>query len=124
MFRSKTGTTVHAVNGIRFSAFSGQIMALLGHNGAGKTTTMSILTGQHRSATPDCLNISSSNPCFLFTIIGLYSATGGTAIINGYDINTNIEKIRGSLGLCPQHNMLFPSLTVVEHLRFFGMVGH
>ncbi len=53
---------------------------------------------------------------------GLYSATSGTAIINGYDINTNIEKIRGSLGLCPQHNMLFPSLTVTEHLRFFGMV--
>ncbi len=46
VFRSKTGSNVYAVNGIRFSAFSGQIMALLGHNGAGKTTTMSMLTGQ------------------------------------------------------------------------------
>ncbi len=56
----------------------------------------------------------------LFT--GLYSCTSGTAIVNGYDINTSIEKIRGKLGLCPQHNMLFPILTVREHLFFFGMV--
>ncbi len=47
VFRSRTrrGPVVHAVNGVRFSAYPGQIMALLGHNGAGKTTTMSILTG-------------------------------------------------------------------------------
>ncbi len=59
---------------------------------------------------------------FLFPPSGLFSATSGTAIVNGYDINTGIERIRGSLGLCPQHNMLFPSLTVKEHLIFFGMV--
>ncbi len=53
---------------------------------------------------------------------GLYSCTSGKAIVNGYDINTSIEKIRGKLGLCPQHNMLFPILTVREHLFFFGMV--
>jgi len=46
IFRSRTGKTVHAVNGVKFSAYKGQIMALLGHNGAGKTTTMSILTGK------------------------------------------------------------------------------
>ena len=26
------------------------------------------------------------------------------------------------MGLCPQHNMLFPSLTVFEHMIFFGML--
>ena len=31
-------------------------------------------------------------------------------------------KIRKSLGLCPQHNMLFVDLTVREHLIFFGML--
>ena len=31
-------------------------------------------------------------------------------------------KARDSLGLCPQHNMLFPTLTVFEHLIFFGML--
>lgn len=39
------GAPFTAVNGVSFSAFSGQITALLGHNGAGKTTTMSVLTG-------------------------------------------------------------------------------
>ncbi len=64
-----------------------------------------------------CLTLRS-----LSVLLGLYSSTSGTAIVNGYDINTNIENIRGSLGLCPQHNMLFPNLTVREHLFFFGMV--
>ncbi len=34
-----------AVEEASFSAYSGQITALLGHNGAGKTTIMSVLTG-------------------------------------------------------------------------------
>jgi len=31
-------------------------------------------------------------------------------------------KIRKSLGLCPQHNVLFDTLTVHEHLTFFAKV--
>eukprot|EP00095_Tigriopus_kingsejongensis_P007158 maker-scaffold285_size222332-snap-gene-1.18 protein:Tk07158 transcript:maker-scaffold285_size222332-snap-gene-1.18-mRNA-1 annotation:"hypothetical protein TcasGA2_TC002276" len=96
-FSRPGGTTIKAVQNVRFSAFPGQIMALLGHNGAGKTTTMSMLTG-------------------------LFSSTSGTALVNGHNINTSMSKIRGSLGLCPQHNMLFDSLTVREHLIFFGML--
>ena len=38
---------LQAVNGVSFSAFEGEITALLGHNGAGKTTTMSVLTGMY-----------------------------------------------------------------------------
>ena len=34
-----------ALDGISFSVYEGQIMALLGHNGAGKSTLISILTG-------------------------------------------------------------------------------
>ena len=79
--------------------FLGEITALLGHNGAGKTTTMSMLTG-------------------------LFSPTSGTAKICGYSIKNDMGKVRDSLGLCPQHNMLFPSLTVYEHLIFFGMVNY
>ena len=74
--------------------FKGQITALLGHNGAGKTTTMSILTG-------------------------LFPPTSGDAIVNGYSILDNIDGVRQSLGLCPQHNVLFDRLTVKEHLKFF-----
>ncbi|KAK2724560.1 phospholipid-transporting ATPase ABCA3-like [Artemia franciscana] len=83
-----------AVNNVNLRLFEGQITALLGHNGAGKTTTMSMLTG-------------------------LFPPSSGTAYVNGFDIRTDIENVRGSLGLCPQHDVLFKSLTVEEHLRFF-----
>ncbi|ODM92121.1 ATP-binding cassette sub-family A member 3 [Orchesella cincta] len=42
---------------------------------------------------------------------GLFAPTSGTALINGYDIRTDMESIRQNLGLCPQHNMLFDKLT-------------
>ena len=83
-----------AVSGINLNIFHGQITALLGHNGAGKTTTISILTG-------------------------LFKPTSGTAQVNGYDIRTNMNAVRSSLGICPQFNVLFDKLTVEEHLNFF-----
>ncbi|XP_052780875.1 phospholipid-transporting ATPase ABCA3-like isoform X2 [Mya arenaria] len=84
-----------AVRDTTMNMFEGQITSLLGHNGAGKTTTISMLTG------------------FL-------EPTSGTAIIDGEDIRTDIDKVRRNLGLCPQHNILFDLLTVEEHLYFFA----
>lgn len=84
-----------AVNNLSLNMYEGQITVLLGHNGAGKTTTMSMLTG-------------------------MFTPTSGTALVSGYDIITDIENVRDSLGLCPQHNVLFDELTVHEHLYFFG----
>ena len=60
----------------------------------GKTTTMSILTG-------------------------LYPPSSGTAYVGSRSVITDMDKIRDSLGLCPQHNVLFDRLTVKEHLKFF-----
>ncbi|XP_076468754.1 phospholipid-transporting ATPase ABCA3-like [Babylonia areolata] len=91
-----------AVNKLSLNMYEGQITVLLGHNGAGKTTTMSMLTG-------------------------FIPPTSGTAYINDKDIRTDMDSVRQSLGLCPQHNILFGSLTVEEHLVFFaklkGCVG-
>ncbi|XP_058065569.1 phospholipid-transporting ATPase ABCA3-like [Anopheles bellator] len=87
--------TKAAVKGLHLSMFEDQITVLLGHNGAGKTTTMSMLTG-------------------------VFSPTSGTALINDCDIRTNIEGARKSLGLCPQHNVLFNEMTVGEHIKFFA----
>ena len=89
-----------AVDDIHINMFESQITVLLGHNGAGKSTTMSVLTG-------------------------LYPPTNGTAIVNGFDIRDNITSVRGSMGLCPQYDVLFDELTVEEHLRFFcGLKGY
>ena len=52
-------------------------------------------------------------------LTGLYSPSGGEATINGYSILDSMDRVRDSLGICPQHNVLFDRLTVKEHLDFF-----
>uniref|UniRef100_A0A803V5D0 ABC transporter domain-containing protein n=1 Tax=Ficedula albicollis TaxID=59894 RepID=A0A803V5D0_FICAL len=92
--------TKEAVKDLTVNMYEGQITVLLGHNGAGKTTTLSMLTGLH-------------------------SPTGGQAYINGYEISQDMVLIRRSLGLCPQHDVLFDSMTVEEHLHFYaGLKGY
>ncbi|XP_071958198.1 phospholipid-transporting ATPase ABCA3-like isoform X2 [Antedon mediterranea] len=93
VYKSSVGKKL-AVDDLSLKMYKGQITSLLGHNGAGKTTTMSILTG-------------------------LFPPTSGSATINGKSIVTDIQSVRSSLGLCPQHNVLFDRLTVKEHLDFF-----
>ncbi|KAK6172501.1 hypothetical protein SNE40_016137 [Patella caerulea] len=93
-FKSRGGKKNLAVDKMNLSMYQGQITVLLGHNGAGKTTTMSMLTG-------------------------FIPPTSGKATVNGHDIRTDIDGVRESLGLCPQHNILFDTLTVDEHLEFF-----
>ena len=43
-------------------------------------------------------------------------------MVNGYDIRKDISSVRSSLGLCPQHDILFDEMTVEEHLYFFAKV--
>ncbi|CAL1281889.1 unnamed protein product [Larinioides sclopetarius] len=88
-------TSKYAVNNVSLNIYQGQITALLGHNGAGKTTTINILTG-------------------------LFTPTSGSASINGLDILTDTTKARRGVGVCPQHNVLFDTLTVDEHLKIYG----
>lgn len=53
---------------------------------------------------------------------GFLAPSSGTAKVNGYDIMTDIDKVRQSIGLCPQHDILFENMTVEEHLRYFCKV--
>jgi ATP-binding cassette subfamily A (ABC1) protein 3 len=84
-----------AVNSLRLSLYENQILALLGHNGAGKSTTISML-------------------------VGLLPPTSGDALVFGKNITTDMDEIRKGLGVCPQHDILFPELTVREHLELFA----
>ena len=52
--------------------------------------------------------------------LGLFPPTSGYAHIYGHDIRSDMEEIRKSLGMCPQHNVLFDKLTVQEHLWFYA----
>lgn len=74
--------------------YEGQIFALLGQNGAGKSTTLSMLQG-------------------------LISKTHGKASLYGNDLFANMSKAREQMGVCPQYDILFDSLTPEEHLDIF-----
>ena len=93
--RKQFGSKI-AVDGIDLDMYEGQIFALLGHNGAGKTTTISILTG-------------------------LIDPTAGEMTVHGHSMKADMAKIRRELGVCPQHDVLFPDLTVWEHLYMFSV---
>ena len=54
--------------------------------------------------------------------VGFLQPTSGNAIVAGFDIQNNLSKVREKLGLCPQYNIIYETLTVEEHLRFFGRV--
>ena len=60
---------------------------------------------------------------YVCLVLGFIPPTSGTAYVNGYDIREDIANVRSSLGLCPQHDVLFDTLTVEEHLKFFAKVN-
>ena len=51
---------------------------------------------------------------------GLCPVTSGEAFIRGLRITQQMSLIRQNLGVCPQHDILFPELTVLEHLKIFA----
>jgi ABC-type multidrug transport system ATPase subunit len=53
-------------------------------------------------------------------LAGVNGSTSGTAIVNGWDINESIDKVRQSLGVCPQFDALIEEMTVFEMLILFA----
>lgn len=84
-----------ATNAITLEIYSGEIFGFLGANGAGKTTAMRMLCG---------LSIPSS----------------GNAVIAGYDVYRETERIKKNIGYMSQKFSLYEDLTVLENIRFFG----
>ncbi|CAJ2664517.1 unnamed protein product [Trifolium pratense] len=73
----------------------GECFGMLGPNGAGKSS-------------------------FISMMIGLTKPTSGAAYIQGLDIRNHMDGIYTSMGVCPQHDLLWESLTGREHLLFYG----
>ena len=46
----------------------------------------------------------------------------GDARINGQSVRTDMAAIRQDLGVCPQFDILWPMLTVREHLSFYAHI--
>jgi ABC-type multidrug transport system ATPase subunit len=53
-------------------------------------------------------------------MVGLLEPTQGTAVIGGHDIRTGMDAIYNMMGVCPQHDLLWETLTGREHLLFYG----
>jgi hypothetical protein len=85
------------------------------------------LTSCRTSNTPRCtahLNIESLLRTAVRTprrslFPGMLQPSGGSAAVEGLDVATSMAAIRRSLGVCPQFDILWPRLTVAEHLTTY-----
>jgi ABC-2 type transport system ATP-binding protein len=84
-----------AVDHISLETRTGEIFGFLGPNGAGKSTTIRMLCG-------------------------LLRPTSGTAIVAGYDVAKQPEKVRQNIGYMSQKFSLYDDLKVIENLRLFA----
>ena len=84
-----------AVKSLSIQVKKGECFGLLGPNGAGKTTAIGVMTG--------------------FT-----GATSGECYIEGMSVRTRMDEIYGIMGVCPQHDLLWETLTAREHMQFYG----
>lgn len=84
-----------AIQDVTFSVPAGQVCAFLGPNGAGKSTTMKLLTGY---LTP----------------------TSGIRRIAGIDVGKDRMQAAERLGYLPENGPLYPEMTPLGLLRFFG----
>ena len=53
-------------------------------------------------------------------MIGFIEPTAGDAFIDGKDLRREMNDIYGVMGVCPQHDLLWETLTPREHLNFYG----
>ncbi|CAN5590385.1 ABC transporter ATP-binding protein [soil metagenome] len=84
-----------AVDDVGFEIAKGECYGLLGPNGAGKTTTISLLCG-------------------------LLTADAGEVLVAGHRLADEPDAAKAALGYVPQEIALYPDLSAVENLRFFG----
>ncbi len=84
-----------AVHDASFTVQRGQVVAFLGPNGAGKSTTMRMLTG------------------FL-------APTRGSAAIAGFSVASHRAQAAQCVGYLPENGPLYPEMTPLALLRFFG----
>jgi len=87
-----------AVNNLNLSINSGEVYALLGPNGAGKTTTINM-------------------------ILGFIEPDDGDILLNGVSVRDAPLQTRARIAYLPEMVALYPMLTGVENLHYFGLLA-
>lgn len=82
-----------ALHEVSFTIKKGEVVGFLGPNGAGKSTMMRVLTTY-------------------------YTADGGKAEVNGFDVEEAKSDVQKSIGYLPEHNPLYLEMYVREYLAF------
>jgi ABC-type multidrug transport system ATPase subunit len=87
------GDKIKILEGVELTLEKETVTALLGPNGAGKTSTIRI-------------------------ILGILKPTQGQAHVFGFDVSKEADKIRGRVGLLPQVNSGYNTLTGLQNINF------
>ena len=90
---SKSFGEVKAVKDISLEVKKGELFAFLGSNGAGKSTTISVMCGR-------------------------LAKDKGTVIVDGADIDEDLERAKRSIGVVFQSSFMDKALSVRENLRY------
>ena len=94
---SKQFTNFWAVDAVSLNVQPGEVLALLGQNGAGKTTTVRMLTA-------------------------VLKPTRGWARVAGYDVVTQPQQVRASVGVLSEMHGLYARMNAEEYLDYFGQI--
>lgn len=92
---TKQYTTVLAVDNISFNVKSGEIFALIGSNGAGKTTTIRMIST-------------------------LIKPTSGDALVNGFSVVKEPEKVRECITYLPDEAGAYKNMKGIAYLKFMA----
>src|SRR3981081_1956909 len=93
----KVYASVTALDDVSFTVNRGEIVGLLGPNGAGKTTTINM-------------------------VLGVLATTTGSVEIDGIDISKHRARALARTNFAAVYAALPGNLTVIENLRFFGLL--
>lgn len=91
----KNYDSFQAVKGISFEVYEGEIFGLLGPNGAGKSTTLEIIET-------------------------LRQKSGGTVIVDGFNLDEKPDEIKKIIGVQLQTSGFYPGLNLLELIRLFS----
>jgi ABC-2 type transport system ATP-binding protein len=89
--------SIRALDQLSLEVDGGTVFGFLGPNGAGKTTTILLL-------------------------LGLLEPTRGSAMVLGYDCQTQADQIREKCGALLEHTGLYERLTALDNLEFYARV--